>query len=218
MPSKKYRKNEITFNVSKKEMAELKNKTTKGSSQELADRSDRLLAALIDLLPIVVVILLFLLFAGLFFLKGIFGKSGYPQIDEAFHSNFKAIVRITGWGFAQVFGLVNTFLLWTRAQTIGKYYRSIRIVNNKTGDDLDLINILVLRPLPFVIAYAFFLIASISGQPQYEIIPVLFMLFDVLFIFRSDRRCIHDLISGAKVVKCENTGSLFDTLRQSGLK
>jgi uncharacterized RDD family membrane protein YckC len=87
-----------------------------------------------------------------------------------------------------MFCLVNGYLLSKSGQTIGKKLVGIRIATLDGGLP-ELWKILVLR----------------YGTLQVvELIPLvgpLFGIIDVLFIFRSDRRCLHDLIAGTKVVR-----------------
>lgn len=103
-------------------------------------------------------------------------------------------------------------LLISRGQTIGKYVRAIRIVDAKTGESLEWATIIFLRPLPFLILYIFFILASISGQPQYSLIPLSLVLVDILFIFRKDRRCLHDLIARSKVINRPNSESFVEAV------
>lgn len=80
-------------------------------------------------------------------------------------------------------------LLCLRSQTIGKMLLGLQIV--------DIVNEEPGGPLRAFLLRAF--IPSLI-----EIIPLLGFLFwvvDSCFIFREDRRCIHDLIAGTKVVR-----------------
>ena len=80
--------------------------------------------------------------------------------------------------------IVQAVLLVQYGQTIGKRALRVRIVMVSTGENGGFVPNVVLRAwLNFVIG----------------IIP-LYGLVDVLFIFREDRRCIHDLIAGTRVV------------------
>jgi uncharacterized RDD family membrane protein YckC len=76
------------------------------------------------------------------------------------------------------------FLLATRGQTLGKKWMGIKVVRTD-GGPASAGSLIVMR---FVVAQ------GILGA-----IPV-YGLIDVLFIFRDDRRCVHDLIAGTKVV------------------
>ncbi|MCG7499648.1 RDD family protein [Vibrio sp. Of7-15] len=83
--------------------------------------------------------------------------------------------------------LCNGYLLHKKGQTIGKNVFEIAIV------DLDerllgLPKLLVKRSLPMVILGYIPFIGSFMS------------LINILFIFRKDKRCLHDLIAGTKVI------------------
>lgn len=79
---------------------------------------------------------------------------------------------------------VQGFLLSTRGQTLGKRWTGLKIVKTD-GSEAGFLNAFLLRSvLTFILRF----------------IP-LFGLVDVLFIFREDRRCVHDLIAGTTVVR-----------------
>jgi uncharacterized RDD family membrane protein YckC len=85
---------------------------------------------------------------------------------------------------------VNVWLLNRNGQTIGKYSFDIKIVRTD-GDPAGLARLIFLRGLPQWI---------VGSLPFVNLLS----LVDVLFIFRADRRCVHDLIADTMVVK---TGS-----------
>jgi len=70
-------------------------------------------------------------------------------------------------------------------QTIGKKIVNIRIVSVETGQNAGIVRSWVLRTWVNSLLW---------------MIPI-YALMDILFIFRQDRRCIHDLIAGTRVVK-----------------
>ena len=81
--------------------------------------------------------------------------------------------------------IVQVVLLVEYGQTIGKRLGGIRIVMMSAGENGGFVpNVLLRAWLNFIIG----------------IIP-LYGLVDVLFIFREDRRCIHDLIAGTRVIR-----------------
>ena len=92
-----------------------------------------------------------------------------------------AVLGIVGW---------NALLLARNGQTIGKKSVGIRIVRSD-GSDAAFLRLFLLRG---------FLIWVLSWLPY---IGQLFSLVNVLFIFRADRRCIHDLIADTRVVEAE---------------
>ncbi|QPG34951.1 RDD family protein [Vibrio europaeus] len=83
--------------------------------------------------------------------------------------------------------LCHGYLLHKKGQTIGKYVFGISIVNMK-GELIGFPKIYLKRNLPVGMAAY---IPFIGGY-----LP----LADMLFIFRKDKRCMHDLIAGTQVV------------------
>ena len=79
--------------------------------------------------------------------------------------------------------VIQMVLLGTRGQTIGKIALKIRIVDARTGAHPGVARLVLLRTI----------VNWILG-----IIP-LYGLVDALFIFREDRRTIHDMIAGTRV-------------------
>jgi len=74
--------------------------------------------------------------------------------------------------------LLNGWLLFKRGQTVGKAALGIMIVRAE-APDIPAIGLLLLRGVVFLL------------------LPVV----DLLFIFRRDRRCLHDLICRTRVVR-----------------
>lgn len=100
------------------------------------------------------------------------------------------LIGVTGFA---AFLVLNGYLLATYGQTIGKRLLGIRIVSVREQELLPLWKLISLRYLP----------QWVAGQ-----IPVfgqIFGLVDPLFIFRADRRCIHDLIAGTIVVRVDRS-------------
>jgi uncharacterized RDD family membrane protein YckC len=89
-------------------------------------------------------------------------------------------------GFA-IFSLLHGYFLARNGQTIGKKIVGIRIVD-LDGNRPRLRQALGAR---YGIVYLFNSLPAIGG---------LVSLLDILFIFRRDRRCLHDLVAGTKVV------------------
>ena len=137
---------------------------------ELAGRGQRLLASIIDTVLIIVVIIVAVVL-------------GVISTDEkASKAN-----ELVGVLIAVVAHLaINGWLLHTQGQTLGKKLMGIRIVrgDGKPGSILDFY---VKRTLPIQII---------------ALIPIgnFFSLIDALFIFRADRRCIHDQFAGTEVI------------------
>ena len=83
---------------------------------------------------------------------------------------------------------VQGFTLRKSGQTLGKKMVGIRIADLDGGVP-DFARLVVLR-------YLF--VGAVLPIP---LVGPYFRLIDILFIFRADRRCIHDLIAGTMVVK-----------------
>lgn len=84
--------------------------------------------------------------------------------------------------------VVQAILLSLRGQTVGKFIVRTRIVRVRDG-----------RPAGFL--HAFLIRMAAQNLPLF--IPILgffYFLTDSCFVFRADRRCLHDLIAGTKVV------------------
>ncbi len=118
----------------------------------------------------------------------------WEQIDQNGNLPFSTTITFTLIGII-FFLLVNGYLLSKYGQTVGKKLLDIKIV------DLNG-NILGFNPL---IAKRYVPIWVVSQIP---VVGGIIAIIDALFIFRKDKRCIHDLIAGTRVV--ENTTINFD--------
>jgi uncharacterized RDD family membrane protein YckC len=87
------------------------------------------------------------------------------------------------------FLVLHGYLLHKSGQTIGKRLLGIRIVSASDGQLISLGKIFGLRYVPIQLASVLPVIGNI--------LPIV----DVVFIFREDRRCLHDFIAGTKVVR-----------------
>ena len=145
-------------------------------TQVLASRWKRLGGALVDGLIGMVVTIPVMVSMGLF--EQMMQGQGMSIGQQAFFFVF---------GLA-VFLIVHGYLLAKRGQTVGKFVLGTRIVNNNTGQLVPFNKLFGLRYLPLMI------IALIP------ILGNLLCIIDALFVFRDDKRCVHDLIAGTRVV------------------
>lgn len=148
-------------------------------SEALAGRGERLGAALIDG---VISLAAFLPLAAL---TGYFGR----VMDAARGGEQMPMLVMAGYvalAFA-VFVVVQGYPLAKTGQTWGKKLLSIRIVDLH-GEQPPLWRLILLRYLPTQL---------LSMVP---IVGNFYALVDALFIFRKDKRCLHDLIAGTQVV------------------
>lgn len=84
--------------------------------------------------------------------------------------------------------LTQVALLWKRGQTLGKIAMGIRIVRVDTLDNGGFVTNVLLRT---------FLNSVITAIP---ILGPLYGLADALFIFKADRRCLHDHLAKTCVI------------------
>ncbi|TNZ87271.1 RDD family protein [Vibrio parahaemolyticus] len=148
--------------------------------KKLASRMSRFWAAFIDAL-IALGSSLAILYATDFGEKIMSSEIVLPM--EAF------LLMLYGWG---VFLLCHGYLLYKNGQTFGKWVFDISIVK-LDNSKIEFAPVLLKRYLPISLVTYLPVIGSF--------LPVL----DALFIFRKDRRCIHDFIAGTKVVQLEKT-------------
>jgi len=80
------------------------------------------------------------------------------------------------------------YLLTSSGQTIGKRAAGIRIVRHDDGSNPGFVRAVALRGL----------LPGLIGAIPY--LGVIFSLVDILFIFGDERRCIHDLFAGTRVI------------------
>ena len=141
---------------------------------ELAGRGQRLGAAIID------GILGFVVSWPIFKMIGVWSQ---VQPDGSLPLGLLAAVVVIG---LLVFLGLHGYFLKKNGQTIGKKLLGIRIVNldNEVPEFGRLIG---LRYVPVMVVSVIPLVQFLS-------------LVDILFIFRGDRRCVHDLIAGTRVV------------------
>jgi len=152
--------------------------TTAGDTQtDLASRVSRLLASIIDGLTIGVVTLPLMYFTG-----------GFDGISNGQQPSFLYSAGIGIIGLV-VFFAINFNFLKSAGQTVGKRVMNIKVVT------LD-------GQLPtlgnhFLKRYAVYFLPG-----QVPLAGQLFSIVNILFIFGPQRRCIHDLAAGTKVVSC----------------
>jgi len=142
----------------------------------LASRGDRLLAVIVDLFVVLAVAIPFGIYNGYF--SAAF--EGRP-IPLAVYAQ----TVIVGWAW---FFLVNGYVLKKYGQTVGKRFLDIRICDFRTAAVPPLWRLLVRILVPALAG----LLGLVGG---------LLSWVDILFIFRKDRRCVHDWIASTRVVR-----------------
>ncbi len=158
-----------------------------GAAPALAGRGQRLGAALLDTIFGLACILPGTLMVGV---------NTVLQIARGEWSDDIEFGRVAGGfallGFALLFLVVlQTWMLVTRGQTVGKRIVGIRIVRFRDGAPPGFVHAVLLRSwVPALIG-----LVRIVGP----FVPFV----DIGFIFGPDRRCLHDLIADTKVVVAE---------------
>ena len=147
------------------------------SDVQLADRFDRLLANLADGLIDAVIVLSALFLLGFF--------------DEQLPSFMELNPIIFGVGVVFLsfflFLLTHGYFIYTRAQTLGKYFLDIQVVD-KLNKPISGNRYLFIRMIPFYVTRFIPLVG-----------PLLWLI-DVLLIFRKSHQCLHDNIAGSNVI------------------
>ena len=160
---------------------------------KLATRKDRLTGYAIDKV---------LIYMAAVYLRSILAKMEIidPSIQTEIFEGVSLFLR-----YSLAFLLLNGWLLYSKGQTIGKMITETRIVGLQ-GEKVPAWKIYVLRELIFWGPFCF--IAGMGSEnPQNPVFPVpsflymLFLLINGICIFRSDRRCIHDLVCQTRVVQ-----------------
>jgi uncharacterized RDD family membrane protein YckC len=154
----------------------------------LAGRGQRLAAKLLDGLAEMILLTPIAIYLGI--------GAHFEAITAEELTNFPLtfILQLALAGFV-VHLLLHSYLLYFYGQTIGKRIMGIAIVNNNNKVP-GYNRIIGLRYLPF------YLVSQIPGLSTLALV-------DVLFIFRGDRRCLHDMLAGTRVIDV--------TSRQAGL-
>jgi uncharacterized RDD family membrane protein YckC len=99
------------------------------------------------------------------------------------------IMLVAGCGGMLALFAYNIYLLHKNGQTIGKKLLNIKIVRGDRRTRADLGRIIGLRVIPRSLVQMIPFVGSLLA------------LVDILFIFRDDRRCIHDMIADTIVVE-----------------
>lgn len=150
------------------------------NGQELADLGERLGAAVLDVVIMMAVVLPVMFIGGYF----------QAVMETASRGEQLPLLQQFKWGAIGIvlFYLVQSVPLRASGQTWGKRVLKIKIVDLE-GHQPTFGRLAGLRYLPVQLVN---MIPFVGG---------LIALVDTLMIFRSDRRCAHDLIAGTRVVK-----------------
>jgi uncharacterized RDD family membrane protein YckC len=142
---------------------------------QLAGRGERLVAAIVDTIIMLCIVVPMMFMTG-YFEAAATGNIGIGTVVGYAVAGFAVFLLVQGWPLAQ------------SAQTWGKKMLGIRIAL-MDGSQPSFGTIVLKRYLP----------VQVVGTVPF--IGTILALIDVLMIFRSDRRCGHDLIAGTQVLK-----------------
>ncbi|MEM7469104.1 MAG: RDD family protein [Pseudomonadota bacterium] len=150
---------------------------SENEASRLASRWARLGASIVDGVTIMIVTL------PVMYLTGGFEGISENQQPSFLHSMGMAILSIV------VFAIINTKSLIDRGQTLGKKLLNVRAVSAVNGETATREQLLR--------RYAVYLLPN-----QIPFLGGIFSLVNILFIFGSRKRCIHDIVGDTIVVRC----------------
>ena len=157
---------------------------SESTRDELAGRFTRFAAAMVDGILLMVIVM------PIQFLTGFMARAAKQE------AGFVEQILMSLVGIIAML-MVNGYTLLTRGQTIGKLLTNIQILDYKSVQLLPFVRVYVYRHLwtfPLVL-----LVLLIPGNIDNFVLYAVIMI-DVLMIFGDERRCLHDLIAGSKVV------------------
>ena len=160
-----------------------------------ADRLTRLFAVLIDNVILALCVLPGAVLLGSAFFQIVIDASRgiQPDFTDIEPGRLLLGAALIGLGAFSLL-IVQIVMLSIRGQTIGKRLLGIRIVRNLDGSNPGFARAWLLRSL----------VVGLIGMLIGTLLPMVGNLFPIVnygFIFRADRRCLHDLIADTKVVK-----------------
>jgi uncharacterized RDD family membrane protein YckC len=180
--AQKKTKADISFLVNKEELARMASAHIKKPLDCLAPLRKRFGAFLIDCLPV--------------FLLGMVTE--YPG------TRYEYLIVIIKFFVLIMLFIVILYLLISRGQTIGKYFMDIQMLNVKSGEVADAKKLILVRP---IFVWPIFILELFPGIEFVIFLKGLFLLIwliNILFIFRKNRRCLHDWIAGTVVANCKD--------------
>lgn len=144
-------------------------------ASELAGRGIRLGAVIIDGLIV----------GGITF--AIMMATGYMDRAMAGTQGVGELVFMAVLGLV-IFIAVQGYFLAQSGQTVGKKILGIQIVDNDTEELVPVVKLIGMR----------YVILGVVGN--IPLVGFIASIVNALFIFRDDRRCVHDLLAGTKVI------------------
>ena len=161
-----------------------------GVAHEPVDRGMRLLAVILDFFIALACATPGLLLLGTSFVQAMVMASQGQEPDLSNFDTGRMLLGISLVGFAILaLIVVQLVMISTRGQTIAKRILGLRIVRHRTGELPGFVHGVLLRGF----------VPGIIGMVP--MVGPVFSIVDACFIFRDDRRCIHDLMADTIVVK-----------------
>lgn len=157
---------------------------------ELADRGMRFLSWLLDNVIGTLVVLPGALLVGVTVIMELILQRGQVTPEFTGRAAIGLVLLLIG-GLALL--ITQVWLLSARGQTLGKLILGLRIVRLRDGTNPGFVKAVLIRWL-----------APALIQMMLNILPplgLIFFIVDSCFIFRNDRRCLHDLMADTIVVK-----------------
>ncbi len=149
-----------------------------GESPDLAGRGQRLAAAIIDGIISTVITV------GIMYPFGVL-----EQFANGIEPDTPTLIIVVALSLT-IFFAINGYLLHRNGQTIGKKLLSIRI-SNLQNENPGAAKIIFVRYLPMQLIAQIPFVGGLIG------------LVNVLMIFGSERRCLHDYIAGTIVINAD---------------
>lgn len=153
----------------------------------LASPLQRFLGMLLDSLVMFLAVIPGVILLIIALVMGIDAQQRKEDPPEEFALTLVFGIGLSLLGIVAYFAL-QIFLLATRSQTVGKYLMKCQVVDFETGKPADFLQVAILRILVNGI---------ICNLP---LIGFFYFIVDSCFIFREDRRCIHDLLASTTVI------------------
>ena len=149
---------------------------------QLATRWERLGGAIVDTI-LTLLITMPLLFFFTDYISKVMAQEEIPTSETIYINLFSTLL----------FFALNGYFLTCYGQTIGKRVVGTKIVSVVDHKILPFWKVVTLRYLP---------LTAIEIIPI-PILPGILSIVNVLFIFREDKRCVHDHIAGTIVIKAD---------------
>ena len=149
---------------------------TRPLEDRLAGRGRRLVATLIDMVLVPALTVLLVMITGVM-------EDAEDYRDSMWMLNVFLLAVLS-------YLILNGYWLFTRGQTVGKRLMKVAIVASASGERAAFWKLVCIRAL-------FFPLLFVVISPVLALLPIV----DQGFVFRKNRRCVHDLAAGTSVVK-----------------